>query len=60
MYRNELDLLHVEGAQAAAPPRTATAESDNSPAQVFWEMGLVLGSALGLAAVIDIAFRVAG
>jgi hypothetical protein len=54
MYRNELDLLHAE------PRADAPAVQDaNAPAQVFWEIGLVLATFLGLASAIDLAFRLA-
>jgi hypothetical protein len=50
MYRNDLDFVHVETPPQTFRPDTArTSPSDNSPARVLWEMGLVLAGALSFA-----------
>jgi hypothetical protein len=59
MYRNDLDFLVLDQStyrQTQNRVRQAPEQSDNSPRQVLWEVGLVLVSALSVAAMIDIAF----
>jgi hypothetical protein len=50
MYRNDPDLLQFE---APAPRATRARSSDNSAAQVLWEVGLVLAGALTFAAAVN-------
>jgi len=50
MYRNDLDLLHARDELDVAPL------PQNAPARVLGEMGAVLAAALGVAALLTLAF----
>jgi hypothetical protein len=54
MYRNDLDFLRLETPpQATRRDSARSSPSDNSPARVLWEIGLVLAGALSFAVAVN-------